>query len=169
MVYQTWEENKEDKRYWVYKYECLLAEDVNKALETIFEYLKKFKNDLTNEEKAKAYRTIFLTNTIKYYRLLKKARSLAPHIRDYYVDSAIVEFNRGHLRRARKLAGKAMEITTRKLDMTYQEYVWGYLMKNMLYVCNHNLKFKNRKHKLAFNVSTITSSSFDLFKETDVV
>jgi len=114
MVYQTWEENKEDKRYWVYKYECLVT-------------------------------------------------------RDYYVDSAIVEFNRGHLRRARKFAKKAMEITTRKLDMSYQEYVWGYLMKNMLYVCNHNLKFKNRKHKLAFNVSTITSSSFDLFKETDVV
>jgi len=169
MVYQTWEENKEDKRYWVYKYECLVAEDVNKARETIFEYLKKFKNDLSNEELAKAYRTIFLTNSVKYYKLLKKARRLVPYTRDYYVDSAIVEFNRGHLRRARKFAKKAMQITTRKLDMSYQEYVWGYLMKNMLYVCNYNLKFNNRKHKLAFNVSTITSSSFDLFKETDVV
>ena len=101
--------------------------------------------------------------------MLKKARKTAPHIRDYFVDSAIVEFNRGHLRRARKFAKKAMEITNRRLDLDYQEYVWGYLMKNMLYVCNHNLKFKNRKDKLSFNVSSITSSSFDLFKETDML
>jgi glycosyltransferase involved in cell wall biosynthesis len=169
MVYQTWEENKDDKRYWVYKYECLLAEDADKARATVFEYLKKFKNDLSNEEKAKAYRTIFLTNSFKYYKMLKKSIRLSPNTRDYYVDSAIVEFNRGHLRRARKFAKKAMTISTRKLDMTYQEYVWGYLMKNMLYVCNYNLRFKNRNNKLAFNVSSLTSSSFDLFKETDVV
>ena len=169
MVYQTWEENKEDKRYWVYKYQCLLSEDVKKAQDTLFEYLKKFKNDLSNEERAKAYRTLFLTNSVKYYRFLKKAIKLEPEIRDYYVDTAVVEFNRGHFRRARKFAKKAMTITTRRLEVGYQEYVWGYLMKNMLYVCNYNLKFKNRKQKLAFNPATITSSSFDLFKDTDVL
>lgn len=165
MVYQTFEENKDDKRYWVYKIDCLLAEDISATQKIIFEYLKKFKNDLTNEERAKAYHTLFLTNSVKYYKMLKKARRLVPHIRDYYVDTAIVEFNRGHLRRARKFATKAISITVRKLDMSYQEYVWGYLMKNMLYVCNFNLKFKNRKHRIPFNVSTITSSSFDLFKD----
>jgi glycosyltransferase involved in cell wall biosynthesis len=169
MVYQTWEENKDEKRYWVYKYECLISEDVKKTQDTIFEYLKKFKNDLSDDEKAKAYHTLFRTNSVKYYKMVKKARKLAPQTRDYYVDIAIVEFNRGHLRRSRKYAKKAIAITTRNLDMTYQEYVWGYLMKNMLYVCNHNLKFKNRKNKLSISVGSLTSSSFDLFKESDVL
>ena len=169
MVYQTWEENKEDKRYWVYKFECLISEDIKKTQETLFEYLKKFKNDLSNEERAKAYHMLFISDTKKYYGMIKKSQRLAPHTRDYYVDMAIVQFCAGRLRRARRNAKKAMAITTRKLDMTYREYVWGYLMKNMVYVCNHNLKFKNRNHKLSFNPNTITSSSFDLFKETDVV
>ena len=169
MVYQTWEENKEDKRYWVYKFECLISEDIQKTRDTVFEYLKKFKDDLSNEEKSRAYHMIFLTDNVKYYRMLKKANKLAPSIRDFWVDMAIIEFGRGHLRRARRYAKKAMSITTRKLDTTYKEYVWGYLMKNMVYVCNYNLKFKNRNGKIAFNTGTITSSSFDLFKETDVV
>ena len=165
MVYQTWEENKESKRYWVYKFKSQLSENAEEARKTVFEYLDKFRNDLTNEEKAIAYHTIFLSNAKKYFKMIKKAQRLMPHIRDYYVDMAIVQFNQGKLRRARKNAKKAMSITTRTLDMNYQEYVWGYLMKNMVYVCNYNLKFKNRKHKLAFNTRTITSSSFDLFKD----
>jgi glycosyltransferase involved in cell wall biosynthesis len=169
MVYQTWEENKDDKRYWVYKIKCLLSEDIKETQKTIFEYLNKFKNDLSNEEIAQAYHMLFISNGIKYFKMIKKAIRLAPHVRDYYVDMAIVQFNRGHLRRARKNAKRAIAITTRKMEMTYSEYVWGYLMKNILYVCNHNLKFKNRKHKLIFNTRTITSSSFDLFKETDVL
>jgi hypothetical protein len=169
MIHQTWEENKDDKRYWVYRFESLLAEDIEKSTQTTFEYLKKFKHDLSNEEKAKAYHAIFLSNSVKYYKMLKRAQKLAPHVRDYFVDAAIVEFNRGHLRRAKRYARKAISITTRKLETAYREYVWGYLMKNVLYVCNHNLKLKNRKHKLALNTKTITSSSFDLFKETDVL
>ena len=165
MVYQTWEENKDDKRYWVYKFKCLLSENPRESQKTIFDYLSKFKNDLSNEEMALAYHILFMSDPIKYYRMLKKAKRISPHIRDYYVDMAIVQFNRGQLRRARKNAKKAMAITTRKLDLMYHEYVWGYLMKNMLYVCNYNLKFKNRKHKIGFNTTTITSSSFDLFKD----
>ena len=108
---------------------------------------------------------LFVSDTVKYFKMLKKAQKLSPHIRDYYVDLAIVHFTRGHLRRARAYTKKALAITTRKLDSTYQEYVWGYLMKNMLYVCNYNLKFKNRKQKLSLNVHSLTSSSFDLFKD----
>jgi glycosyltransferase involved in cell wall biosynthesis len=169
MVYQTWEENKDDKRYWVYKFKCLLSEDVKESQKTISDYLGKFRNNLTNEEIAEAYHMLFISDPVKYFRMIGKAKRMAPEVRDYYVDMAIIQFNRGQLRRARKNAKKAIAITTRKLDLTYREYVWGYLMKNMLYVCNHNLKFKNRKHKLHLNTSTITSSSFDLFKETDVV
>jgi hypothetical protein len=62
-----------------------------------------------------------------------------------------------------------MEITQRTTDHNYIEQAWGYLPKNMLYVCNHNLKFKNRKDKMSLNVNGIASSNFDLFKETDVV
>lgn len=165
MIYQTWEENKDDKRYWTYKFESLISEDIPKTQETVFAYLKKFKGELSNEELSKAYHMLFVTDSSKYYRMLKKAQKTSPHIRDYYVDLAIVQFARGHLRRARRYAKKAMTITTRKLDTTYQEYVWGYLMKNMLYVCNHNLKFKNRKEKLSLNVHSLTASSFDLFKD----
>jgi glycosyltransferase involved in cell wall biosynthesis len=169
MVYQTWEENKDDKRYWVYKFKCLLSEDAKESQKTILDYLGKFRNNLTNEEIAEAYHMLFISDPVKYFRMIGKAKRMASEVRDYYVDMAIIQFNRGQLRRARKNAKKAIAITTRKLDLTYREYVWGYLMKNMLYVCNHNLKFKNRKHKLHLNTSTITSSSFDLFKETDVV
>jgi glycosyltransferase involved in cell wall biosynthesis len=165
MIYQTWEENKDDKRYWTYKFESLISEDIPKTQETVFAYLKKFKGELSNEELSRAYHMLFVTDTSKYYRMLKKAQKTSPHIRDYYVDLAIVQFARGHLRRARRYTKKAMTITTRKLDTTYQEYVWGYLMKNMLYVCNHNLKFKNRKNKLSLNVHSLTASSFDLFKD----
>lgn len=165
MIYQTLEENKEDKRYWTYAIECLIADNPEKARKTIKEYLKKFKNKLSNEEIAKVYHSWFVTDINKYYKMLKKSRKLAPHIRDYYVDSAILEFTRGHLRRAKKYAKQAMAITTRKLDTSYREYVWGYLMKNMLYVCNYNLKFKNRKQKISFNPTSLTSSSFDLFKD----
>lgn len=165
MIYQTLEENKDEKRYWQYKIDCLLSEDIKKTQDTIFEYLKKFNGRLSDEEIAKAYHVLFVSDRDKYNRMIKKAQKLAPHVRDYYVDMAIVEFTRGHLRRARKNAKKAIAITTRKLDSSYREYVWGYLMKNMLYVCNHNLKFKNRKNKLKFNPTTITSSSFDLFKD----
>jgi hypothetical protein len=169
MVYQTWEENKDEKRYWVYKFESLIVEDTKKTQETVIQYLKKFKGDLTNEEISRACYILFLTNTSKYYKMLKKANKTSPHIRDYYVDIAILQFGRGNLRRARKYAKKALAITTRKLDSSYQEYVWGYLMKNMLYVCNHNLKFTNRKQRLSLNIHSLTSSSFDLFKETDVL
>ena len=169
MICQTLEENKDDKRYWVYKFESIMSEDREEAQKTIFEYLKKFKNDLSDEEVARAYHTLFLTDNKKYYRMIKKAQRLAPHIRDFYADVAIVDFVNGHLRRARKYAKKALAITTRKLDTSYREHVWGYLMKNLLYVCNYNLKFKNRKQKLVFNPTTITSSSFDLFKDSDVL
>ena len=165
MIYQTLEENKDDKRYWNYSIDCLIADNPEKARRTIKEYLKKFKNELSDEEIAKVYHSWFVTDINKYYRMLKKSRKLAPHVRDYYVDSAILEFTRGHLRRAKKYAKQAMAITTRKLDTSYREYVWGYLMKNMLYVCNYNLKFKNRKQKISFNPTSLTSSSFDLFKD----
>jgi glycosyltransferase involved in cell wall biosynthesis len=169
MIYQTWEENKDHKRYWVYRFETLLSENIEEGQKTIFDYLNKFKNDLSNEELSKAYHALFISNPVKYYRMLKKASRLSPHIRDYYVDISIIQFNKGQFRRSRKNAKMAIAITTRKLDTAYREYVWGYLMKNVLYVCNHNLKLKNRKHKLALNTKTITSSSFDLFKETDVL
>ena len=165
MIEDTLNENKEEKRYWVYQYECQLSENIEKAQNVIFEYLKKFKGDLSNEEIAKAYHALFMSNSVKYYKMLKKAHKLVPHIRDYVVDIAIVQFNRGHIRRARKYANMALDITTRKLDTSYREYVWGYLMKNMLYVCNHNLKFKNRNHKLDLNVGSMTSSSFYLFED----
>jgi glycosyltransferase involved in cell wall biosynthesis len=169
MVYQTWEENKDDKRYWVYKFKCLLSENVKESQKTIFDYLDKFKNDLTNQEKAEAYHMLFISDAKKYFRMIRKAQRLVPNVRDYYVDMSIVQFNKGHLRRARKNAKKALAITTRSLDTTYREYVWGYLMKNMIYVCSYNLKFKNRKQKLYFNTRTVTSSSFDLFKDSDVL
>ena len=169
MIEQTWEENKDDKRYWTYKFERQLSEDPKECQKTVFDYLRKFRNDLTNQEKARAYHALFLSDTKKYFKMAKKAQRMMPEIRDYYVDMAIVQFNKGQLRRARKNAKKSISITVRSLDTSYREYVWGYLMKNMLYVCNYNLKFKNRKQKLVFNPATITSSSFDLFKETDVV
>lgn len=165
MIFNAWEENLDEKRYWVYRYESILFIDREEARKTILEYLKKFKGELSIEEIASANYSIFMTNSVKYFKKLKKAHKLLPEMRDYAMDLAIVYFNRGKLRKSRKYCKKALSITTRKLDHNYKEYVWGYLAKNMLYVCNHNLKFKNRKNKLTLNVGSLTSSSFDLFKD----
>lgn len=166
MINDAFEETKDEKRYWIYKIDALLGERKNKeATGFVKEYIKKFDKELTDSELSKAYHSLFIASNRKSKRYIKKAHKINPQLRDYVVDIAMYYFVKGKLRSARKYCKIALSITTRTLDYTYQEYVWGYLAKNMLYVCNHNLKFKNRKNKLTLNVGTITSSSFDLFKD----
>ena len=79
------------------------------------------------------------------------------------ISLAIYYFNKKKWRRAAKYCKKTLEITQRTTDHNYLEYAWGYLPKNMLYVSNHNAKFRNRKNKMSLNIRGLASSNFDLF------
>jgi glycosyltransferase involved in cell wall biosynthesis len=163
MILDAFEEEKDNKRYWIYKIAVSMAENKEQAKHVIFEYLNKFKNDLHPIEKARQYKNLFICTLNKKY--LYKAHKLQPLEREFLVDIAMVSFIKKRYKKSRKYCKKAIAITTRMLDYEYKEYVWGYLAKNMLYVCSHNLKFKNRKNQLNLNVNSMTSSSFDLFKD----
>lgn len=165
MIEQALEETDSHPRYWVYQYSNLIsAQKHEEAKSLIFEYLKKFKGLLTDEALANAYQRLSLCVPGKEKHYLKKAIHKNPR-REYIVLLAVYHFKKGNLRRARNLCIKAMQMTQRKLDAEYLEQAWGYLPKNMLYVCNHNLKISNMFKKIHLNVDTMIASSFDLYKD----
>jgi len=163
MILDAFKEEKENIRYWVYRIASLMETDKDNAKKLIFEYLNKFKNEIISSEKARQYKNLFVCTLNKKY--LYKAYKLEPLEREFLKDIAMVAFIEKKYKKCKKYCKKAIAIKKRKLDYQYKEYVWGYLAKNMLYVCNHNLKFKNRKNQLNLNVNSMTSSSFDLFKD----
>jgi hypothetical protein len=163
MILDAFKEEKENIRYWVYRIASLMETDKDNAKKLIFEYLNKFKNEIISSEKARQYKNLFVCTLNKKY--LYKAYKLEPLEREFLIDIAMVAFIEKKYKKCKKYCKKAIAIKKRKLDYQYKEYVWGYLAKNMLYVCNHNLKFKNRKNQLNLNVNSMTSSSFDLFKD----
>lgn len=167
MIMDAFEEQKDDKRYWIYKIAVLMSRDKKQAKDAIFEFLNKFKNDLYPIEKARQYKNLFICTSKNKY--IYKAHKIQPLEREFLVDIAMFAFIKKKYRKSKKYCQKAIDITRRTLDYEYKEYVWGFLAKNMLYVCKHNLKFKNRKDQLTLNIGSMTSSSFDLFKETDVL
>ncbi len=167
LISDCFEENKDTPRYWEYKIATLVGSNNAEAKKMILEYLNKFKKELENYKISEQYRNLFiLTNERKY---LYKAARTSPKEREHFVDIALFLFNKKKYRKSAKYCKKALEITERRLDFSYKEYVWGYLAKNMLYVANHNKKFKNRNNQLFLNTNTLTSSSFDLFKDQDVL
>jgi len=163
MILDAFKEEKENIRYWVYRIASLMETDKDNAKKLIFEYLNKFKNEKISSEEARQYKNLFVCTLNKKY--LYKAYKLEPLEREFLIDIAMVAFIEKKYRKCKKYCKKAIAIKKRKLDYQYKEYVWGYLAKNMLYVSNHNMRFKNRKNKLYLNVNSMTSSSFDLFKD----
>jgi glycosyltransferase involved in cell wall biosynthesis len=167
MIFDAFEEEKDNKRYWIYKIAALMASDKKEAKKTILEYLDKFKNDLAEIEKSRQYKNLFICTSNKKY--IYKASKHSPDEREFLVDIAMLNFIKNKYRKTRKYCNLALRITSRVLDYEYKEYVWGFLAKNMLYVSNHNMKFKNRKNKLYLNINSMTASSFDLFTKEDVL
>lgn len=167
LILDCFEENQENPRYWEYLIEKYISDNNAETKETIFKYIKKFKNVLNNEELARAYYFLFLHTMNKKY--LFKAYRIFPNNRQYCLDMAIVYFEKNKLRFSKKYAKKALNINKGEMNHHYKEYVWGYLAKNMLFVCNYNLKFKNRKQKIEFSPHSTISSSFDLYKDWDVL
>ena len=167
LIKLAFEENMDSSRYWKYLIDYyLLIKDNSSAKLMLKKYLKKFKNELTNKEISQAYHYLFIcTKKVKY---LFKAYKVNKN-RQNAIDIAIVYFTKNRLIRARKYLKIALSITEGEMDENYREYVWGYLAKNMLFVCNHNLKIKNRKQKISLNPYSLTSSSFDLYKDWDVL
>lgn len=167
MIKKCFEETKQEKRYWTYMIDVLIYSNKEKAKKLILEYLHRFNNELEDYEISRQYKNLFLI--LNKRKFLYKAIKVAPKEREHFVDLAVIFFNRKKYKKCIKYCKKALAITERRLDFEYKEYVWGYLTKNMLYVAKHNSKFKNRKNQLSLNTLTLTSSSFDLFKDQDVL
>jgi hypothetical protein len=163
MILDAFKEEKENIRYWVYRIASLMETDKDNAKKLIFEYLNKFKNEIISLEKARQYKNLFVCTLNKKY--LYKAYKIEPLEREFLIDIAMVAFIEKKYRKCKKYCKKAIAIKKRTLDYQYKEYVWGFLAKNMLYVSNHNMRFKNRKDQLNLNVNSMTSSSFELFKD----
>jgi glycosyltransferase involved in cell wall biosynthesis len=169
LIKEQLEEDPTSDRYQIYYAKSLLSQ------EKIDEAIKEFKKFIAMEKLttqptyvSSSYITLSFLEPKKKLKHLKAALK-AWYSRESLISIAIYYFNKGNWRTAKKYCKKTLEITQRTTDPNYLEYAWGYLPKNMLYVCNHNLNFKNRNHKMSLNVGSLTSTNFDLFKETDVV
>jgi glycosyltransferase involved in cell wall biosynthesis len=163
------EEDPTSDRYQIYYAKSLLQQ------EKIEEAAKEFKKFIAMEKlTTEATHVASSYITLSFLEPKKKKKYLKAAVKSWYareplISLAIYHFNNRNWRQARKYCKKTLEITQRTTDPNYLEYAWGYLPKNMLYVCNHNLKFKNWNSKMSLNVGSLTSSNFDLFKDSDVL
>jgi glycosyltransferase involved in cell wall biosynthesis len=164
LVKDALDEEPDSPRYQLYYAKALILEDPEQSI-------KEFKKFISMKNKG-----VLLTDISASYIILagldpKNAKKyLLSAIKNWYareplVSLAIYYFMRNDWRNARKYCKKALEITQRTSDHNYIQYAWGYLPKNMLYVSEHNLKFKNRNNKLSLNVRSLSSTNFDLFKD----
>jgi glycosyltransferase involved in cell wall biosynthesis len=175
LIDAAFEETKEIQRYWIYKMgNLVLKNDKKQAKEFIYEFLKKFKGEIAIPQLATAYQMLAICDPKNRKKHLLMSHKIYPQRREYLVALSVYYFKQGKLRKAKYWSEKALKITVRQLDQYYGEYAWGYLPKNIIYVCKHNLKlnkwFKlHNQNKLDLNVDSMIASSFDLYKQEDVV
>ncbi len=169
LIKEQLDEDPTSDRYQLYYAKTLIAQ--NKPEEAIEEF-KKFiameKKSTELSDIAASYVTLSFLEPKKAKKYLKLAIKTW-YAREPLISLALYYFSKSKWRQAKKYCQKTLDIKQRVTDPNYLEYAWGYLPKNMLYVCNHNLKFKNRKSKMSLNVNGLASTNFDLFKETDVL
>ena len=158
------DEDPTSDRYQMYYAKSLLSQErIDEAIVAFKKFIVMQKSITEPTHIASSYTTLSFLEPKKKKSYLKKATKVW-YSREPLILLAIYYFSKGKWRQARKYCNKTLAITQRVTDPNYLEYAWGYLPKNMLYVCNHNLKFKNRKNKMTLNVNSLTSSNFDLFK-----
>jgi len=168
LIKDALDEYPDSHRYQLYYAKALIYEDREQAIKEFKKYVSMKDSGKLPTDICTAY--IILSNL----ELKKQKKHLISALKVWYAREplfclAVHYFLKNDWRNAKKYCNKILSITQRTTDHNYIEQAWGYLPKNMLYVCNHNLKFKNRKDKMSLNVNGIASSNFDLFKETDVV
>jgi glycosyltransferase involved in cell wall biosynthesis len=168
LVKDALDEEPDSPRYQLYYAKALIAEDVQQSIKEFKKFVSMKDDSILTSDVSASYIILAGLDPQNAKKYLKSAIKTW-YAREPLVSLAIYYFMKNDWRNARKYCQKALAITQRTADHNYIPYAWGYLSKNMLYVANHNLKFKNRKDKLQLNVRNLTSTNFDLFKETDVV
>lgn len=168
MIKDALDEDPTSHRYQLYYAKALITEDVEESAKQFKKFISMKNPEILLTDIASAYIVLSGIEPKKARKYLKAAVKTWP-AREPLASLAVHYFLEGKWRRARKYCKKTLEITQRTTDPNYLDFAWGYLPKNMLYVCNHNLKFKNRKNKLTLNVLGLSSSNFDLFKDSDVL
>jgi len=157
------DEEPDNARYQLYYAKSLVESDVKESARAFKKYLIMDSKNRLDTDICLSY--IYLarlepSNTKKYLKSAIKSW----YAREPLINLAIYYFNKKRWKKAAKYCKKTLEITQRTTDHNYMEYAWNYLPKNMLYVSEHNSKFKNRKDKMSLNLHSLISSNFDLFK-----
>lgn len=156
-------EEPDSNRYQLYYAKSLVQSDPEQAVKEFKKYIAMDNKDVLRTDICASYITLSILEPKKSnVHLLAALKSW--YAREPLVSLAVYYFNRGQWRKSKKYCEKALKITQRTTDHGYLEFAWGYLPKNMLHVCNHNVKFKNRKNKMSLNIQGMASSKFDLFK-----
>jgi tetratricopeptide (TPR) repeat protein len=152
------DEEPTSDRYQLYYAKSLLAEEKpEEAIEAFKKFIAMEKSATEITDIAASYITLSFLEPKNAKRYLKTAIKTW-YAREPLISIAIYYFSKGNWRQAKKYCEKTLAITQRTTDPNYLEYAWGYLSKNMLYVCNHNLKFKNRSSKMSLNVNGLAST-----------
>jgi glycosyltransferase involved in cell wall biosynthesis len=168
LIKDAFDEDPSSHRYQLYYAKSLFEENPKESIKQFKKYLKMDNPERLDTDICSSYIALSFLEPTKAKKHLKSAIK-SWHAREPLVCLAIYYFNKKKWNKAAKYCKKTLEITQRTTDHNYLEYAWNYLPKNMLHVSNHNSKFRNRKDKMSLNIGTLTSSNFDLFKETDVV
>ena len=162
LIKDALDEDPESHRYELYYAKALITENVDKSIKEFKKFVSMKNPEIMATDIAASYIILSALEPKKARKHLLSAIK-AWYAREPLVSLAIHYFLKEDWRNAKKYCKKALAITQRTTDHNYIEYAWGYLPKNMLHVCTHNLKFKNRKDKLSLNVNGMASSNFDLF------
>jgi glycosyltransferase involved in cell wall biosynthesis len=163
LVKDALDEEPNSHRYQLYYAKALMTEDAEKSAKEYKKFISMKDSDILSTDVSASYIILAALEPHKAEKHLKSAVKIWES-RESLVSLAAYYFKRKSWRKARKYCSKALSITQRTTDHNYLDYAWGYLPKNMLYVCNHNLKFKNKKSKMSLNLYGLASSNFDLFK-----
>jgi tetratricopeptide (TPR) repeat protein len=162
LIKDEFDEDPTSHRYQMYYAKTLFETNPKEAAKQFKKYIKMDNPQRLATDICSAYIALSLLEPSKSKKHLKSAIKTW-NAREPLISLAIYYFNKKKWKKAAKYCKKTLEITQRTTDHNYLEYAWSYLPKNMLYVANHNSKFKNRKDKMSLNLQGMTSSSFDLF------
>jgi glycosyltransferase involved in cell wall biosynthesis len=165
LIKEQLDEDPDSDRYQLYYAKSLLTEGrLKEAIHEFKKFIAMEKETTEATHIAASYITLSFLEPKKTKRHLKSAIK-AWYSRESLISLALYYFSKNNWRLSKKYCQKTLNITQRITDPNYLEYAWGYLPKNMLYVCNHNKRFKNRKNKMSLNVNGLASTNFDLFKD----
>lgn len=164
MIKDALDEEPDSHRYQLYYAKSLVSTDPEQAAKEFRKYIFMKDDGRLKTDICASYITLSLLEPRKAEKHLHSALKTW-YAREPLVSLAVYYFNKKKWRNSRKYCQKALQITQRTTDHGYLQFAWGYLPKNMLYVCNHNLKLKNKRNKMSLNVQGLASSNFDLFKD----